>query len=86
MTSLQVDRYVNVLKKIGHLNSTIDYLKVDVEGAEINFFTDIFTSNTNLLKNVKQIGMEIHAHGPGNNVFNKEHGSILCYPQSLTIS
>ncbi|XP_042860018.1 uncharacterized protein LOC122245938 [Penaeus japonicus] len=55
-----VDRYINILKRLGHENSTIDYLKIDVEGAELQFFEDVFYRTPQVLKNIKQIGMEIH--------------------------
>ncbi|XP_037797136.1 uncharacterized protein LOC119592387 [Penaeus monodon] len=55
-----VDRYINILKRLGHENATIDYLKMDVEGAELQFFEDIFTKTPQVLNNIKQIGMEIH--------------------------
>ncbi|XP_063603928.1 uncharacterized protein LOC134779675 [Penaeus indicus] len=55
-----VDRYINILKRLGHENTTIDYLKMDVEGAELQFFEDIFTKTPQVLKNIKQIGMEFH--------------------------
>lgn len=57
----QVDRYINILKRFGHENATIDYLKMDVEGAELQFFEDVFTNTPEVLNNIKQIGMEIHA-------------------------
>nr|XP_053629711.1 uncharacterized protein LOC128686706 [Cherax quadricarinatus] len=60
INTTKLARYETILKKLGHENSTIDYLKIDVEGAELGFFQDVFTNTPNLLKNVKQIGMEIH--------------------------
>ncbi|XP_047485377.1 uncharacterized protein LOC125036644 [Penaeus chinensis] len=55
-----VDRYINILKRLGHENTTIDYLKMDVEGAELQFFEDVFTKTPQVLRNIKQIGMEVH--------------------------
>ncbi|CAL4064411.1 unnamed protein product, partial [Meganyctiphanes norvegica] len=55
-----VDRYNNILEMLGHTNSTIDYLKIDIEGSELDFFRDAFTNFPQLLKNVKQILLEIH--------------------------
>ncbi|XP_070000113.1 uncharacterized protein [Penaeus vannamei] len=57
---LKVDRYINILRRLGHQNATIDYLKIDVEGAELQFFEDVFTKTPEVLNNIKQIGMEIH--------------------------
>ncbi|XP_050724951.1 uncharacterized protein LOC127002789 [Eriocheir sinensis] len=56
----KVDRYANILAGLGHLNSIIDILKIDVEGSEVAFFGDVFGKTPNLLKNVKMIAMEIH--------------------------
>lgn len=56
----QVDRYSNILAQRGHLNSVIDVLKIDVEGNELPFFSDMFANTPNLLKNVKMIAMELH--------------------------
>lgn len=55
-----MDRYANILAGLGHLNSIIDILKIDVEGSEVAFFGDVFGKTPNLLKNVKMIAMEIH--------------------------
>ncbi|XP_071516778.1 uncharacterized protein [Panulirus ornatus] len=57
---LKMARYITILEMLGLENTTIDYLKMDVEGDELNFFHDIFTNTPNLLKNIKQIGVEIH--------------------------
>ncbi|XP_037797495.1 uncharacterized protein LOC119592651 [Penaeus monodon] len=56
----KVDRYINILRRLGHENTTIDYLKMDVEGAELQFFEDVFTRTPEVLNNIKQIGMEVH--------------------------
>ncbi|XP_042881584.1 uncharacterized protein LOC122259095 [Penaeus japonicus] len=64
-----VDRYINLLKRFGHENTIIDYLKIDVEGAERQFFEDVLYQTPQVLKNIKQIGMEIHT---GKNKKNME--------------
>ncbi|XP_068221743.1 uncharacterized protein [Palaemon carinicauda] len=56
----KVDRYENILYMLGMTNTTIDYLKMDVEKSELGFFRDVFTKSPYLLKNVRQIGMELH--------------------------
>ncbi|XP_064082512.1 uncharacterized protein LOC135198652 [Macrobrachium nipponense] len=56
----KIDRYENILKKLGMSNSTVDYLKMDVEKAELGFFRDVFATSPKLLDNVRQIGMELH--------------------------
>ena len=49
------------MKRLGHTNKRIDYLKIDIEGNEIAVFNDIFKTSPNLLRDrVLQIGMEIH--------------------------
>ena len=42
----------------GHANSTISYLKVDVESSEIKSIPEWL--QTGALKNVRQIGIEMH--------------------------
>ncbi|KAL7637264.1 UNVERIFIED_CONTAM: hypothetical protein RMT77_011976 [Armadillidium vulgare] len=56
----KVDRFENILKNLDIIDKKIDYLKMDVEGSEREFFADIFPNATHLLKNVMQIGMEVH--------------------------
>ncbi|XP_068207676.1 probable methyltransferase-like protein 24 [Palaemon carinicauda] len=63
--TINLDTYENILKRIGLLDSVIDYLKIDVERAELKFFEDVFANTPHLLKNVKQIGMETHYGGKG---------------------
>ncbi|KAK3865683.1 hypothetical protein Pcinc_028725 [Petrolisthes cinctipes] len=55
-----IDRYINTLKKLNLENSTIDYLKIDIEGSELSFFGDVLYQTPNLMKNVKMMGIEIH--------------------------
>ncbi|KAL7642977.1 UNVERIFIED_CONTAM: hypothetical protein RMT77_006266 [Armadillidium vulgare] len=57
----KVDRYENILLKLNLTEKKIDYLKIDIEGSEMDFFDDVFTNSSHLLKNVKQIGVEIHS-------------------------
>ncbi|XP_018018346.1 uncharacterized protein LOC108674873 [Hyalella azteca] len=52
--------YRDILKKINEEKSLIDYLKIDIEGFEIDFFRNVLNDDAELLANVKQIGMEIH--------------------------
>ena len=40
------------------LQKTIDYLKIDIEGSEVDMFNALF--ETNILSKVKQLSMEIH--------------------------
>ncbi|XP_037085560.1 methyltransferase-like protein 24 [Pollicipes pollicipes] len=52
--------YEGVVRFLGHLDRTVHYLKVDVEGSEWDMFAQIFAQSPHLLRNVKQIGMEVH--------------------------
>ncbi|XP_064082515.1 probable methyltransferase-like protein 24 isoform X2 [Macrobrachium nipponense] len=58
----EVDTYEHILDRLGLTNTTIDYLKMDIELSELDFFQDVFRNTPHLLKNVRQIGMELH-HG-----------------------
>ncbi|CAL4158694.1 unnamed protein product [Meganyctiphanes norvegica] len=56
----KVESYYGILETFGLLETEIDYLKMDIETHELEFFKDIFHNYPQLLNNVKQIGMEIH--------------------------
>ncbi|XP_066950765.1 probable methyltransferase-like protein 24 [Macrobrachium rosenbergii] len=58
----EVDTYEHILDRLGLSNTTIDYLKMDVELSELDFLQDVLRNTPHLLKNIKQIGMELH-HG-----------------------
>ncbi|KAL7641175.1 UNVERIFIED_CONTAM: hypothetical protein RMT77_008313 [Armadillidium vulgare] len=60
----KVDRYENILSMLNLIDKKIDYLKMDVEGSEIDFLEDVLNNSIHLLENVKQIGMEIHPLTP----------------------
>jgi hypothetical protein len=38
----------------------IDYLKMDIEGFELEFLDNVLNDDVELLSNIKQIAMEIH--------------------------
>lgn len=59
----KLESYSEILKKLNLENTTIDYLKMDVEGSEWKFFENVLTKTPNLLKKVRQMGMEIHLGG-----------------------
>ncbi|CAL4245741.1 unnamed protein product, partial [Meganyctiphanes norvegica] len=74
----EVKRFTSIMKMLGHLDSDvmINYLKVDVEGAEIQMLEDILENAPGILKRIKQIGMEIHMgpYSPENiKVFQKHY-------------
>uniref|UniRef100_A0A6A7G6S4 Methyltransferase-like protein 24 n=1 Tax=Hirondellea gigas TaxID=1518452 RepID=A0A6A7G6S4_9CRUS len=65
---LPVESYRDILNRIARVDSIIDYLKVDIESSELGFFSNVLYDDAALLRNVKQIGMEIH---PGKNDVSK---------------
>ncbi|XP_018018852.1 probable methyltransferase-like protein 24 [Hyalella azteca] len=67
----QVLTYRDILAKIGKTNSVIDYLKVDIEGFEIDFLENVLYDDQELLFRIKQIGMELHP-----TVFASENTSV----------
>lgn len=56
----KLESYSGILKKLNLENTTIDYLKMDVEESEWKFLENVLMKTPNLLKNVRQMGMEIH--------------------------
>ncbi|XP_023321884.1 uncharacterized protein LOC111696505 [Eurytemora carolleeae] len=61
-----LDTLENHIRFNKHENSTIDYLKVDIEGEELNSLPQWLESG--VLKNVDQLGMEFHLKGLHNTV------------------
>ena len=55
-----MDTYSNLLISINESHSNISYLKLDIEGSEFFVFEDLFLNSIDLLKNVEQIGIEVH--------------------------
>lgn len=50
-----------IMSELNHTNRFIDILKVDIEGAEYEFFDDLFnTTGDHLSDNIRQILVEIH--------------------------
>ncbi|XP_076043850.1 uncharacterized protein LOC143026946 [Oratosquilla oratoria] len=54
--------YKSIVKLTSTENSPIDYFKMDVEGSEVSFFQEALYNSSQLLKKVKQIGLEIHPY------------------------
>ncbi|XP_018007209.2 uncharacterized protein LOC108665009 [Hyalella azteca] len=76
--------YRDILKKIRKEDSIIDYLKIDIEGFELDFFENVLDEDVELLANIKQIGMEIH---PGRSVaFRNKIWSQIRQLRSLNFS
>ncbi|XP_064082007.1 probable methyltransferase-like protein 24 [Macrobrachium nipponense] len=73
----EVDTYSNILERLGLKDSVIDYLKMDVEYAEYEFFKEVFSRTPDLLLNVRQIGMETHHGRPGDLEFLWKHYHLL---------
>ncbi|XP_064089893.1 uncharacterized protein LOC135203880 [Macrobrachium nipponense] len=66
----KVDRYENILARLNLTDTTISYLKLDIELSELEFFQDIFRNSPHLLNNVQQIGVELHHGHMGEGVEN----------------
>lgn len=60
-----VDRYENLLQRAGVEDRVIDYLKIDIELSELEFFQDIFFNTPHLLADVKQIAIDVHHDDEG---------------------
>ncbi|XP_053651092.2 uncharacterized protein [Cherax quadricarinatus] len=71
---------------MGHEATVIDYLKADVEGSEIPMLTDIINNTPNLLKNVKQIGVEVHLERKLYGEYWKIFQQLECYGFQLWFS
>lgn len=58
----ELKRFTSIMALLGHQQDdvVIDYLKMDVEGAEVSFLEDVLQNSPDVLKRIKQIGMEIH--------------------------
>ncbi|XP_041358400.1 methyltransferase-like protein 24 [Gigantopelta aegis] len=54
----KMGRLQTIIKKLGHTNSTIDLIKIDIEESEWSAFPDMVLSNS--LNRVKQFCFEIH--------------------------
>ncbi|XP_047479158.1 probable methyltransferase-like protein 24 [Penaeus chinensis] len=57
----KVDRFENLVKAVGMEGRPIDVVKLDVELAEVDFLQDLLFNSRHVLKNIKQIAMEIHS-------------------------
>ncbi|ROT81094.1 hypothetical protein C7M84_000148 [Penaeus vannamei] len=57
----QVDRFENLVKDAGMEGKPIDVVKLDVELSEVDFMQDMLFNSRHVLRNVKQIAMEIHS-------------------------
>ncbi|XP_068246317.1 uncharacterized protein [Palaemon carinicauda] len=81
-----VDRYGHILERIGLTDKTIDYLKLDVELSELDFFQDVFTNTPHLLKNIRQLAVELH-HGHRGEGLNKKkrHSEIEALSSKSTL-
>ncbi|XP_063852853.1 probable methyltransferase-like protein 24 isoform X2 [Scylla paramamosain] len=79
---VKTNRYCNILSGLGHLNSVIDILKIDIEGSELRVFRDVLEGTPNLLKNVKFIAMEVHIGGKTTEI-GRGHKAFWKYFQLL---
>nr|XP_045614703.1 probable methyltransferase-like protein 24 [Procambarus clarkii] len=61
MTRLgQVDRLGGIMKKLGHVGRKIDYLKMDIEGMEVETLEEVLEHQPEILASVTHLGLEIH--------------------------
>ncbi|XP_063599590.1 uncharacterized protein LOC134775909 isoform X1 [Penaeus indicus] len=67
----KVDRFENLVKAVGMEGKTIDVVKLDVELAELDFMQDMLFNSRHVLKNIKQIAMEIHS-----DLYKKDIGQL----------
>ncbi|XP_042890672.1 methyltransferase-like protein 24 [Penaeus japonicus] len=58
----KVDRFENLVKAVGMEGKIIDLVKLDVELSELDFLQDMLFNSRHVLKNIKQIAMEIHSN------------------------
>lgn len=56
----KVDRFENLVRQAGEEGREIDYVKLDVELAEIDFLQDMLFNSPHALAKIKQIAMEVH--------------------------
>ncbi|KAK8732641.1 hypothetical protein OTU49_006861 [Cherax quadricarinatus] len=56
----KVDTLGGIIKKLGHVGRRIDYLKLDIEGMEVETLEEVFKNQPELLTNVTHLGVEIH--------------------------
>ncbi|XP_047486798.1 probable methyltransferase-like protein 24 [Penaeus chinensis] len=56
----KVARLPDIMARLGHAGHQIDYLKIDIEGMEVEVLQDLLLEDPAILASVRQIGMEIH--------------------------
>nr|XP_053637134.1 LOW QUALITY PROTEIN: uncharacterized protein LOC128692136 [Cherax quadricarinatus] len=56
----KVDRFENLVNDLGLAGTEIDFVKLDVELSEVDFLQDMIFNSPHVLKNIKQIAMEVH--------------------------
>ncbi|XP_047489773.1 uncharacterized protein LOC125039624 [Penaeus chinensis] len=55
-----VDRYENIVRRLGLEGRVIDYVKMDIELAELDVLRDLLDNSPRLLRNINQLAIEIH--------------------------
>ncbi|XP_042868130.1 uncharacterized protein LOC122250661 [Penaeus japonicus] len=58
----KVNRFENLVKEAGMEGVAIDVVKLDVELSELDFFQDMLFNSRHVLKNIKQLAVEIHSY------------------------
>ncbi|KAK3857412.1 hypothetical protein Pcinc_036333 [Petrolisthes cinctipes] len=56
----KVDTLGNIMRMLGHEGRRIDYLKIDIEGSEVQALEQVFSDAPHLLTQVSQLGVEVH--------------------------
>lgn len=60
LSVLQVDTLGNIMRSLGHEDRRIDYLKMDIEGSEVQALEQVLSEEPHLLTQVSQLGIEVH--------------------------
>ncbi|XP_042859429.1 uncharacterized protein LOC122245566 [Penaeus japonicus] len=55
-----VDRYENIVRRLGLADRVIDYVKMDVELSELDVLRDLLDTSPRLLRNINQLAIEVH--------------------------
>ncbi|XP_037782124.1 uncharacterized protein LOC119578636 [Penaeus monodon] len=55
-----VDRYENIVRRLGLEGRVIDFVKMDIELSELDVLRDLLDDSPHLLRNINQIAIEVH--------------------------
>ncbi|XP_037782122.1 uncharacterized protein LOC119578633 [Penaeus monodon] len=57
--SFPVDRYENIVRRLGLEGRVIDYVKMDIELSELDVLRDLLDNSPHFLRNINQLSIEI---------------------------